>query len=43
MLLPTSNCSPLSSLNNERMLEITDLEEMGVEARKEVFRPSWTC
>lgn len=40
MLLLTSSCSPLSSLNNEHMLEITDLAEMGVEARKEVLRPS---
>lgn len=40
MFLTTSNCSPLSSLNNEYMLEITDLAEMGVEARKEIFRPS---
>lgn len=37
------SCSPLSSLNNEHMLEITDLAEMGVEARKEVLRPSSMC
>lgn len=42
MLLTTSNCAPLRSLNNEYILEITDLAEMGVEARKEIFRPS-TC